>query len=576
MATADRRVAWAVRLAGVALLLCLLLSLAPGSMAAGKNSHRKHPHAHCHKVHGKKAQRCKKQRQKGAKKKRGSGQPAPPNSGSTSNPIPPAEEASANPESPSDPGLTPPGPGGPELEPAPPVDQVAADLIEKLPGPGDSTLILSGSHTYLPGEYLTTPPSGEAPEGFLLKVVRSAIAGGATEVETEPGSLFEAVPNGEIDADLSGSTSTTPMNSDARRLRKANAAAAAAGPREADVPFGENVHCESGAEMHLTGSLHASLVPHVDLEWHKFHGIPVSVDTAKATLDASVEAEAEAAVSASASCTLDPVTLLEPEWLAIVDVAGILVPVRVKVPVILRGSASVSGGVSVTATVGAHGSLGVAYEEGQLKGIHDLTDDATLEHHADLDADADAGVGPDVTIIAGWQIPGLGSLDATFEIGVAAGPRLHYASDASPPGSLCAHLNLHGSVTVDIPHAEITSGVKDLFDEDTKCVTWGAEITITNCSAFETGAAECEEDTIDAGIHQVWTVGEDGEYLENVSADANLVPGGPGLCTEYPDVGTRLGWVCHWSEPGTFTLTAIYEGEELVLPVIVSFASGAE
>ena len=455
------------------------------------------------------------------------------------------------------------------MQPAPSLVGIPPGNILELPNAGDQTLIVSGDETFAEGDFLTTEPSTAAPEGFLLKVVSSSSDGSTTEVETEPGSLYEAVPNGEIDEDLGALSSAKPTNADARLLDRSETPSKM-GSSDTDVPFSKNVHCQDSAEFALSGSLHTSMAPHLLLKWHKFLGVPVALDTARATLDASVEAETKGSVSASASCELEPVTLLEPEWTAVVEVGAVWVPVTIKVPIKLQARALVSGEVGMTVTASARGSLGVSYENGGIKGIHELTTEAGLEHHAEVNADLKATIGPDFDLVAGWKIPFLGRVAAGFGIGLAAGPHLVYESAEEPPGQLCAHLNLHGSVSVELPDKTLSAGDDNLFDSDIKCVKWPNKLKITGY--YEEGDGPVyEENTLDAGIHQVYTVGPNEEVLENVSAHAELLPSGPGLCQEYQDeMGIRQGWVCHWTEPGTYTLKAIYDGGEVEVPVVVT------
>ena len=155
------------------------------------SSHREHK---CKKKHGKhgKQRKCKKRRHHKPRVKRPNTSAPPPES-----------------------------PPHPEFEPAPKLDQVPGADVKQLPSEGDPKLIVGGEHSYTPGQFLTAAPETGAPKGFLLKVVSSTAAGGETEVQTEPGSLYEAVPNGEINADLGNLGSAIPMNADARAFSRA-------------------------------------------------------------------------------------------------------------------------------------------------------------------------------------------------------------------------------------------------------------------------------------------------------------------------------------------------------------------
>jgi hypothetical protein len=367
-------------------------------------------------------------------------------------------------------GTTPPL----ETTPRPPqVTAISTDEVLNLPSEGDKTLVLAGSLSLSPGDFLTAPPGTNVPSGFLLKVLGSTVTGGQTHVQTESASLFEAVPNGSIGADLGNLASATPLNADARIFSRALRAAAASG--DTNVPFDQHVSCGGSAEMNLSGSLDASLVPHLDLQWHKHFGIPTGIDHASATVDANLSADAQAGVSAAASCELEEVTLLDPKWTVPIEVGPVLVPVTIDVPIKASASASASGSIQVSADANMQGSLGIQYDKGDVSGIKTLAKNASVTHAVETQAELQARIGPGIGIEAGWNVPVLGDLVATAGVDVSSGLKLTYDPGQSPPGKLCVPLNAEGHMSLKIPGApDLDAGPLILYDENIWCEWIGA------------------------------------------------------------------------------------------------------
>lgn len=358
--------------------------------------------------------------------------------------------------------------------PAPKVSKVSASQVLALPSKTSSVLVLSGSHRFIPGQFIAAAPAPGVPSGFLLKVISSHVSKGKTKVKEKAASLYEAVPNGQISASLADLGAATPQNRDARIFARAMRAASASASNSADVPFKEKVSCSASAEMTLSGALHASLTPHFDLKWHTFFGAPTGIDRARATVDANLSAEAEAAVSGTAGCKLDPITLLDPHWTVLVEVGPVPVPLTVDIPIRLEASASTSGAVHVKATASVAGSLGLEYHDGDIDGVHEFSSDAGLEHSVSASASAEAKIGPDITVEAGWHVPVLGELAAKVDTDVSSGVRLTYDPAQSRPGKLCVPLTVKGSIGLEIPvKGEIKAGPTTLLEKDIKCVEFG-------------------------------------------------------------------------------------------------------
>lgn len=358
--------------------------------------------------------------------------------------------------------------------PAPKVSKVNASQVLALPSKTSSVLVLSGSHHFIPGQFIAAAPGPGAPSGFLLKVTSSHVSKGKTKVKEKAASLYEAVPNGQISTSLANLGAATPQNRDARIFARAMRAASASASDSADVPFKEKVSCSASAEMTLSGALHASLAPNFDLKWHTFFGAPTGIDRARATVDASLSAEAEASVSGAVGCKLDPITLFDPHWTVLVEVGPVPVPLTVDIPIRLEASASASGAVHVKATASVAGSLGLEYHDGDIDGVHEFSSDAGLEHSVSASASAEAKIGPDITVEAGWHVPVLGELAAKVDTDVSSGLRLSYDPAQSRPGKLCVPLTVKGSIGLEIPvKGEIKAGPTTLLDKDIKCVEFG-------------------------------------------------------------------------------------------------------
>jgi hypothetical protein len=441
---------------GLALLLAVLLasparSIAAAGSARHSNGHRKR----CHKIHGKHKKKCK------AKKK--------PKKHHARPPVTPTPTPTPVAPTPVPPTPIPVGPQEPELEPAPPLAQIPSSQIEQLPSGTSSTLVVLGSHTFNAGEFLSTPPNPEAPEGFLVKVVSSSINGGSTEVQTEPGSFFEAVPNGEINADLNEPGAAIPENAAARRLMST----AAADSTEEDE---KTVSCIGGADLKISTSFARELDPRLELKWHKRLGIPTGIDTARVTLNARVSAEVSGSISGAGTCKLNPITLSTPKWEVPVDIGPIVVPVKVEAPIQLTASAAVSGKVSISAKAEMHGSIGAAYENGGIHGVHEFSTGSSLHHSAQAEAKLRVGIGPQISVKAGWSVPVLGTLGAELDSGITAGPELNFRTESKPPGSLCAFLDVNAAVGLDLPHEDpIKAGPHTFYDGDIACVGFGGK-----------------------------------------------------------------------------------------------------
>jgi hypothetical protein len=368
-------------------------------------------------------------------------------------------------------------------KPAPEVFAVENSEVVELPDAGDPTLVLSGERLMAPGQFVTAEPGPGMPMGFLLKVTSSTAQGGQTEVETEPGALFDAVPTGELNVDLGDARTARPLNGDARLLSNAMRSVGDS------APFDELIDCSGDTEMELTGELTTELQPDIDLEWTSYLGVPTRIDLASVDLAASISAEALAEISAEGSCELETITLFEPEWQVFVPVGPVRVPVRVEIPFNVDAEASASGSASVSALASVSGSLGYEYRGGGFAPVRSFGWNADLGFDVTADASIEVSVGPEASITAGWSIPFLGKLAASLGASAKSGLDLSYDINATPPAEMCVPLTVGASATFFIPGFEdLVAGPATIFDDDLKCIGTGLHWTGTIDAEYSTEA----------------------------------------------------------------------------------------
>ena len=384
---------------------------------------------------------------------------------------------------------------------SPKVDVVQAGAVGKLPTSADNTLVLDGEHDFTPGQYLSAAPGTGAADGFLLKVVSSSVANGQTTVVTEPGSLYDAIPNGSVDMALGDLGDAEPLNAPAARLSRAMAQA----PGEStSVPFSQQVSCTAGAQLTYSGELQAALGPHFELEWSTRFGFPTGIDSAQATIDAELSADAEATVSGEASCELSPITLIAPRWVVIAVIGGVPVPITIEIPIKLRANGSVAGSVHAEAHASADGSVGIRYEDGDVSGIRELNRTASYGVDVEANAHLEGRIGPDIGVSAGWHIPVLGSLAATAGLDVTTGLVLDYDSAEAPPGSLCIPFTAIGDLVFNLPIAgELGTGDITLFDRNIRCDEFPTTTSERARITWNTGA-DIDLHVFDEEVNEAW------------------------------------------------------------------------
>lgn len=357
---------------------------------------------------------------------------------------------------------------------APEVEAVETSEVQKLPTENDKTLILNGTHSYKPGDFIAAPPGEGAPNGFLLKVVSSTAANGKTTVSVKPGDLFEAVPEGQLALAAGSLETATPLNADARKLTRSMRRSSSS---YSTVPVDKQVACSgSGATFKIEGSFDHDIGPNFDLKWKKTLGVAHGIEKASATVDAYLNADRSLEVTAAASCSLTPVTLISPQFRFAVPVGPVVVPITVTIPIVLDASASVSGTAKISASASISGSLGLKYEDDGLSPVKEFNADANLEHEVEAQATAEAKIGPELQIEAGWDFPVIGGIAAEAEIDLKTGLRLTYDNASNPPGKLCVPFSITGSFKLNTPIKDFNLGLPT-YNTDLKCVDFGDPIS---------------------------------------------------------------------------------------------------
>ncbi len=192
--------------------------------------------------------------------------------------------------------------------------------------------------------------------------------------------------------------------------------------------------------------------------------------------------------------------------MVVVAVGPVPVPIEVAIPINVSASAEVSGSVSVSANASMGGSVGIEYEDGDVSGISEFSHLATVNHSVNAEASAEARIGPDITVKAGWGVPVLGELAATAGLDVYSGLRLTYVLNRSPRGKLCVPVHAEGRLVFSIPVIDdITVGPETIIDEEVICVEFpDGEL---EWSGTYSGNFTAEETTVEPGwtIVETWT-----------------------------------------------------------------------
>jgi hypothetical protein len=297
-------------------------------------------------------------------------------------------------------------------------------------GPRTLTLDGSAAREAKVGEYLSSGVSSAAPNGYLVKVVSLAHAGGGRVVASvQNATLLEALPSGEIAAE---EALEPPDEAEASSMSRHGvltlARGGSRGPSAHAADFilhTTNLTCATGAGVHVESpSVTFSPSMAIHAHWGFF-----KLDSASftATVAASLEMGAEA--DAGAHCeTNDPGIGLFPHEISLPDIDVQVGPVPVvitpKLQVYLSGSASITAKVSFSIEQSASATVGVRYEHGRFSPIDSFPEHFKQSFTPEGDASAEVALTPTVdTLIYGVAGP-------SFDIGAAA--KFDADTDKSP------------------------------------------------------------------------------------------------------------------------------------------------
>ncbi len=251
---------------------------------------------------------------------------------------------------------------------------IAPSGVRSVPAPGTpGPVVLAGHRQVAAGSVLAISVGPSTPEGFLGKVVSITYGGGATDVQTVPATLEEALPEGTFE--LEQATRVDSAEAASRSGAGVGAPSAHAAAGGTNGTFNQNlskaISCGAGATFSAQGSVQLSATPHLSISWSLFHGI-----SAKFTETVSASASLSGSVSGSASCTFARTALLrEPVHLGtfVGDVLGVPVVVAFQGQVYLDGKAEVQGSASVGVAGQASASGGIEYAHGKASVIAPTT-----------------------------------------------------------------------------------------------------------------------------------------------------------------------------------------------------------
>ncbi|HEX5374967.1 MAG TPA: hypothetical protein VFW48_02305 [Solirubrobacterales bacterium] len=351
---------------------------------------------------------------------------------------------------------------------APAVLRIAPAQVLRLPTGTRNELALRGEHEYAPGTFLTAEPDFDAAdpgrrEGFLLKVLHSTLTAGRTIVEVEPASLFEAVPNGELELGPGdyGELQRADLQQTGPELPQFAPVPIGAGSPDyslvADRGLGETIkridlpqlRCDTSKTLTLSGKLARGFEPEFDLRWRGGASLRNPIREAKAILAGSLTAKLKAELTGAANCLIEQ-ELARPSWHTVLWIHGVPVPVTFAIPLTASASASATGAVSASAEATVDGRVGVEYD-GHVHGIHDFPKSVpTIVPTYAADAKLEATAGPDLELEAGWRVPALGKLAATAAIGVQSGVSVEYDALESMTKT-CVPLDVAASIGVHLP-----------------------------------------------------------------------------------------------------------------------------
>jgi len=366
----------------------------------------------------------------------------------------------------------------PEPEVVPRVVLIDSAQVLRLPSTSDPRLVLSGSHQLVQGQFVTAAADWmttypRTPEGFLLRVIGSDVSHGETTVQTQPASLFAAVPSGEIDTAGSNFHSLTPARALARAPARAQIASAPADdsgevelPLEAEGPF----ECGQTGTIEIGRAIETAFDPHFDMAWGSGHRLRRTIKHASAWLDGGMSVTVSATTGGTAHCELKPIVLVEPSLTTVVFIGHVPVPITVGLPVSLSASAKAEGTTTASVGAGLRGRLGLEYTDQAVNGIKDVRKERPrVTPSTSAAASAEATIGPAVALEVGWRVASLGKLAAVAKIDVRGGVSVEYDA-AHPPLRTCIPFRVSGSIEFHLVRRKLGPLNQPIYGTDLKCV----------------------------------------------------------------------------------------------------------
>jgi hypothetical protein len=320
------------------------------------------------------------------------------------------------------------------------LDAAATGLVADVAGPvlvfdGEAPLVSS----FEPGQVLVSGVGPRTPEGLLRKVVEVRRGARGVEVRTEPATLTDAVPVGELTLREHGFGDATLPN-----LRRAQTGTVQVGFELSQGGAAAGSPCGTA----LTGDLGLSWGPSIDLDWKwaKVVGVPLRVDRAKFVVDAEHLLSFTWANAVSASCSVEIVKPRIPHVVGVYTLPLGPVPVVVSLTVQAVGKADVSGAVSATRElgVGAKLALGVEYRRGKVKPIVEL---GKPEANDGVDVTASLDASARVGLRGGLRFYGVTGPYLDLTVGVRAG--------ADSGGTIAGCAGFYGDMGWDMPGVSI-------------------------------------------------------------------------------------------------------------------------
>jgi hypothetical protein len=313
---------------------------------------------------------------------------------------------------------------------ASPVAAVAPSKVLAAPVPGvPGQLVLQGRPGVNPGDVVAAGIGPATPEGLLVKATAVTRSGAQTTVSTEPATLPEAIPNGELDLQLPGEPAAQVSASPLRRLAHA-------------------LDCTNGRSAEAVGEASMSAGLTLSTKWRTPHRFALPKLTARFSGDVRANLRASASISGEAKCTMDREPLF-PAPIKLATFATSIGPVPVAGivygQIYLSGSAEANGKIetSVSATAGA--TAGVEYDGQRFKPFGKLDKSFTASPPT---VSASGSVAASIAPAVDVRFYGLGGPEIDYSAG------LKLAADINPaPGEpwwkLTAPLDLGAQLRLD-------------------------------------------------------------------------------------------------------------------------------